>query len=222
MPIVKFLLSLLLLIAFMVASPFAVNALLGVWEEQHNPYVQPHAIHASSGEAREGLNRRLFQEIRFPSTGMRVQLEVMDIANEQITQIASSISGTLHLYSLPDKADAAPGPRPSEKAQPVLSYPFQLTPVETRSYFTEKVVSHADRQAATTALQDLEPVERYNVVYALVPAEGVAGTTAEGLALGDLHFDVSAPFEFDIEIEGKLPDGTQLGFAYSRAKRTLF
>ena len=222
MSFVRFLLKVLLFFVVSVLLAFIANEGVKMWDERYNPFVKPGAIAFSAGKAKDGMNRRLFREIRFPATGLRILLRCENLTSEEIQSIPDFIHGEVRLYALTDVEAAVPGPEPHESARKMLSYPFTLLPTETLSSSTSERVPFAERLAVATATIDVKPIEHFDVSYALVPKDSQSGKTEDGKALSELLFPMGEPYEIDVVLNGYIPQGAELVLSYSRPVRELF
>ncbi|MGN0844646.1 MAG: hypothetical protein ACI4QT_05425 [Kiritimatiellia bacterium] len=222
MSFVNFLLKVLLFFVFAALAVFIANEGMKMWDERYNPFVKPGAIVFTAGKAQDGMNRRLFREIRFPATGLKILLRCENLTSEEIQSVPDFIHGEVRLYALSDVEAAAPGPEPHESARKILSYPFTLLPSETLSSSTSERVSFAERLAVATATIDVKPIEHFDVSYSLVPKDSHSGKTEDGKTLSELLFPVGEPYEIDIVLNGYIPQGAKLALSYSRPVRKLF
>jgi hypothetical protein len=213
-PAVKFFTGLTLAVLLLLASPFLAEAGLRAWDLRHDPWMQPGAVVMEAGPARQGLNRRLFHEVRFATTGIGVRLRASGLPRESAEKFARPVRGTVRLLRLGGPDDAKPGPRPTEGAPELGSFAFRLEPVSLRA--TPSAASGANafgRGIAPT------PPETFEAVCALVAASPEELPAAE--AFSDVFLAAGDSAELDIDFRAPIPVSNALEVVYAKRRRSL-
>ena len=193
----NFFLRAFLLLAFLVASPFLLEAALSAYERSE-PETAPGALSADGSFLVEGLNRRFFFEPHYRSVGMAVRFE-QDAAS-RAGAVPAEMKGRLRLLSLSTILPPEPGPRPPESAMEELAFNFVLRPPEARR------LAQADADKAP-------------LVWAPEPE-----TDADREAIGKLarfSFPPDRTFEFDVDLRSPPAPGLRAVFTYSKGTRSI-
>ena len=213
-PAVKFFLGLGLAVLLLLASPFLIEAGLRSYDRNRDPYTRPGAVAMEAGAARQGLNRRVLNEVRFASTGLGLRLRAFGLPREAADTFHKPVRGSVRVLRLGGPDDAAPGPRPPASAEELGAFEFRLEPVSMRA-----VVPRARPDAGLGGAPAPTPRETFEVVCSLVPATPEEQPAADDLAA--LRFPAESACEIDVEFRAPLPVSNQLEVVYSKALRSL-
>lgn len=213
-PAVKFFTGLAFAVLLLLASPFLAEAGLRAWDRRHDPWMQPGAVVMEAGPARQGLNRRLFHEVRFPATGIGLRLRAFGLPRESAEKFARPVRGTVRLLRLGGPDDAKPGPRPPEGASELGSFAFRLEPVSLRATIpaASGAGSFGDPASPT-------PPETFEAVCALVAASPEELPAAEAFAKAFLAAGDCA--EIDVSFRAPVPVSNALEVVYAKRSRSL-
>ncbi len=190
----KIFLSLLILCAL----PFVVEVLLNSYELARSPWTKLGAIVTDGGPVKAGLNRRLFNEIRFRSTGMRLYFASMNLTEDQADSLVSDVAGKVHVI----KGD-----------QEILAYNFLLEKNITKN------VGGLDALEKLGAAGLIGIAQKFDVECKIVPATAEDRAAAD--ALYKREFGVGEAVEIAFELEGSVPEESRLTFCYSKCPSSL-
>jgi len=213
-PAVKFFLGLALAVLLLLASPFLVEAGLRAYDRRRDPYTGPAAVVMEAGAARQGLNRRLFHEVRFPTTGLGLRLRASGLPRESADSFSRPVRGKVRLLRLGGPDDATPGPRPPASATELGAFEFRLEPVSMRA-----VVPEARPDAGLGGAPAPTPRETFEVLCDLVPATPEERPAADDFAA--LRFPAETACEIDVEFHAPVPVSNRLEVVYSKSIRSL-
>lgn len=213
-PAVKFFLGLALAVLLLLASPFLLEAGIRRYDRKRDPYTRPAAVVMEAGAARQGLNRRLFHEVRFPTTGLGLRLRASGLPRESAESFSRPIRGKVRLLRLGGPDDAAPGPRPPASATELGAFEFRLEPLSMKA-----VIPEARADAGLGGAPAPTPRESFEVLCDLVPATPEESLAADDLAA--LRFPAGAACEIDVEFRAPVPVSNRLEVVYSKSIRSL-
>lgn len=191
---VKVILGFFLFLALLVAAPFLLESGIRAYDLSHGALTRPGALVSGEATAREGINRRLFREVRFHATGLAVRLEAPGLSAEEADRFSKNLHGTIRLLKLESQDDARPGLAPPRSAKEIVRFGFRLDP-ETRS----ATAGTAGWRLAPLAEEDVAP----------------AATFADRL------YELGDAYEIDVTFDGPVPLRNTLSFSYSKAPRSL-
>ncbi len=198
MNIVRGTLKIFLGLVVLCALPFVIEVLLNSYELARNPWTKLGAIVTDGGAVKAGLNRRLFKEIRFRSTGMRMYFDSMNLTEIQADSLISDVAGKVHVI----KGD-----------EEILTYNFRL------EQNLKKNVGGLDALEKLGAAGLIGIAQKFDVECKIVPA------TAEDRAAADFlykrEFGVGEAVEIAFEFEGAVPTESKLTFCYSKSPSSL-
>ena len=214
-PAVKFFTGLALAVLLLLASPFLAEAGLRAWDRRHDPWMLPGAVAMEAGPARQGLNRRLFHEVRFATTGIGLRLRAFGLPRESAEKFARPVRGTVRLLRLGGPEDAKAGPRPPEGAPVLGSFAFRLEPVSLRATSP----SAASAGAGFGGRASPTPPETSAAVCALVAATPEDLPDAEAFAKAFL--DAGDCAEIDVDFRAPVPVSNALEVVYAKRSRSL-
>ncbi len=180
------------------ALPFVVEVLLNSHELARNPWTKLGAIVTDGGPVKAGLNRRLFNEIRFRSTGMRIYFNTMNLTEKQADSLTSDVAGKVHVIK-DDKE--------------VLAYNFRL------EQNLKKNVGGLDALEKLGAAGLIGIAEKFDVECKIVPA--TLEDKAAATSLYKREFSVGEAVELAFEFEGSIPPESRLTFCYSKCPSSL-
>ena len=195
----KFFLRAFFLLAFLIASPFLLEAGLAAYERSE-PETRPGALEVDGSLLSAGLNRRFFFEPRFRSVGMAIRFEQDAASRAGAATPPTEMKGRLRLLSLSTILPPEPGPRPPESASEELAFSFVLRPPEARR------LAQADADKAP-------------LVWSPEPE-----TDEDREAIGRLarfSFPPDRTFEFDIDLRSPPVPGLRAVFSYSKGIRSI-
>jgi len=181
-PAVKFFLGLALVVLLLLASPFLVEAGIRRYDRKRDPYTGPAAVVMEAGAARQGLNRRLFHEVRFATTGLGLRLRASGLPRESAESFARPVRGSVRVLRLGGPDDAAPGPRPPASATELGAFDFRLEPVSMKA-----VLPETRSDAGLGGAPAPTPRETFEVLCDLVPATPEQRPAADHV--GELRHD---------------------------------
>lgn len=190
----KFLLGVVVLCAL----PFLIEVLLNSYELNRNPWTKLGAIVTDGGAVKEGLNRRIFNEIRFRSTGMRIYFTAANLDEKAADSIHADIGGNLRVV---------------KEGKDFLSYNFRLEP------HLKKNVGGLDTLESVGALGSIDIAQKYDVECVVSPASPQDKAAAEQLYQHE--FGVGEAVELVFDFEGALPNESGLMFTYSKCPSSL-
>jgi hypothetical protein len=214
-PAVKFFTGLALAVLLLLASPFLAEAGLRAWDRRHDPWTLPGAVTMEAGPVRQGLNRRLLHEVRFPTTGIGLRLRAFGLPRESAEKFARPVRGTVRLLRLGGPDDAKPGPRPPAGAPELGSFAFRLETVSLRA--TSPSASRPGAAFGDPASPT--PPETFEAVCELVAASPEDLPAAEAFSETFLAAGDSA--EIDVDFRAPVPVSNLLEVVYSKRSRSL-
>ncbi len=200
-PILRFFVGFLCVVALLCAAPFAIERGLREYDRNYDPYVRPGAIVADGAPLRDGMNRRLFHEVRFDSTGISLRMEAFALSRLDAERFPSSVTGVVHVLSLPGPSDANPGPTAPEVAIERFAWPFALKLRESRQN------------------GGVPGAPLFDVSCDIVPVGAEA--TEEASAAAASIFPVGTAWEFDFDVLSETPPSNRVVFAYSKTPRSI-
>lgn len=193
---VKVILGLVLFLALVCAAPFLLESGIRAYDLSHGVLSRPGAIRSGEATAREGINRRLFREVRFHATGLAIRLEAPGLSSEEADRFSKGLHGTVRLLELGSQDDARPGLAPPRSAKELVRFGFRLDP-EKRSSAT----------GAGTIGWRLAPLAEEDV--------------APAATFADRLYELGTAYEIDVTFDGPVPLRNTLSFSYSKAPRSL-
>ncbi len=198
MNVVRGLLKIFACIVVLCAIPFIIEVILNSYELTRNPWTKLGAIVTDGGPVKEGLNRRLFNEIRFRSTGMRMYFGSKNLTENQADSLVSDVAGKVHVL---------------QASEEILSYNFRL------EQNLKKNVGGLDALEKIGAAGIIGIAQKFDVECKIVPA------TAEDKAAADSlykrEFGIGEAVEISLEFEGSVPPESALTFCYSKCPASL-
>ena len=221
-PILKFLISMALIAALIVASPFIAEATLRAYDRAFDPYTHPGVITADGQAAKFGLNRRLFRENRFSFVSPEIRLELTGLAEGEAIHAPTPVRGTVTIYQLPSATNAVPGSEAPDGAEKLAGWAFRLEPIKTRPSSDANphlIVAATAVDGQYDEAPPEAPPPTYDVLCALAPLS--EADKAGAAAFPETIFKVGTPLEFDIDIKTDLPASNRIVFAYSRPTRSI-
>ena len=198
MNVVRGTLKIVLALVALCALPFVFEVLLNSYELAHNPWTKLGAIVTDGGPVKAGLNRRLFNEIRFRSTGMRMYFNAMNLTEKQADSLVSDVAGKLHVLKGDDE---------------ILAYNFRL------EQNLKKNVGGLDALEKLGAAGLIGIAQKFDVECKIVPATEEDSIAAD--ALYKREFGVGEAVELAFEFEGAVPEESKLTFCYSKSPSSL-
>lgn len=198
MNVVRGLLKIFGVIVVLCAMPFLIEVILNSYELARNPWTKLGAIVTDGGPVKEGLNRRLFNEIRFRSTGMRMYFASRNLTENQADSLVSDVAGKLHVL---------------QNGEEILSYNFRL------EQNLKKNVGGLDALEKIGAAGLIGIAQKFDVECKIVPATGEDGVAAD--ILYKRNFGVGEAVELAFDFEGSVPPESRLTFCYSKCPSSL-
>ena len=195
----KFFLRAFLLLAFLVALPFLLEAGLAAYDYSE-PIAVPGAVEADGSAVVEGLNRRFFSESRFRSVGLGFRFE--QPASNVVLRGAepSEAKGRFRLLALATVLPPDAGPAPPASAVEQVAFNFVL-PVP-------------DQRRAARAAQ-----EGTSLVWKPEPETDADREAAAKLET--FSFPPDRTFEIDVDFRTPVPAGLRAVFTYSKGTRSI-
>lgn len=194
---VKVILGFVLFLVLLAAAPFLLEASIRSYDLSHSALAKPGAIVSGEATAREGINRRLFREVRFHATGLAIRMEAPGLSPADTERFTKGLHGTVRLLELGSQDDARPGFAPPRSAKEIVRFGFRLDP-DTRSAASDGPGVFGWR-LAPLAEEDVAP----------------AATFADRL------YEIGSAYEIDVTFDGPVPLRNTLSFSYSKAPRSL-
>ena len=195
----KFFLRAFLLLAFLLALPFLLEAGLAAYDGSE-PEAKSGAVEADGSVLSEGLNRRFFFEPHFRSVGMAIRF-AQDATNRVRGAAApAGTKGRVRLLALSTILPPEAGPNPPESAREELAFHFSLRPPEARR------LAQADADGAP-------------LVWSPEPETDADREAIEKLAR--FSFPPDRTYEFDVELRTPPPPGLRAVFSYSKGTRSI-
>lgn len=136
-PLAKFILGIVVALLVLAAVPFAIEKAIRTYDRRNDAYIVRNAISTDAAPVRPGLNRRLFHEVRFPTTGLGLRLRASGLPRESAESFSRPIRGKVRLLRLGGPDDAAPGPRPPASATELGAFEFRLEPLSMKAVIPE-------------------------------------------------------------------------------------
>ena len=195
----KFFIRAFLLLAFLLALPFLLEAGLAAYDYTE-PAAKPGAVEADGATVAEGLNRRFFSEPHYRSVGLGFTFS-LDASN--IVAAAGpppDMRGRFRLLALATALPPEAGPQPPASAVEKVAFNFVLRQPEVRPF--------AKAVAEKTPLR-----------WTPEPESDADREAAEKLA--SFSFPADRTFEIDIDFRTPVPDGLRAGFSYSKGTRSI-
>ena len=190
----KFLLGL----AALCAIPFVIELLLNSYEVSRNPWTKLGAIVTDGGPVREGINKRLFNEIRFRSTGMRIYFQAANLAETVADSLNSDVGGKVTV--LKNNAE-------------LLSFNFRL------ENSLKKNVGGLDAKESLGSVGIIDIAQKFDVECSIVPSSPLEKAAADHLY--KYQFGEGEAVEIDLKFEGNVPAESKVTFTYSKCPRSL-
>ena len=198
-PAVKFFIRAFLLLAFLLALPFLLEAGLAAYDYSE-PIARPGSVEADGSEVAEGLNRRFFSEPHYRSVGLGVRFELPSAALGAGTEPPAAMRGRFRLLALTTVLPPEAGPAPPQSAVEQVAFGFVLPQPEPR--------------AVARARSEKAPL-----VWVPEPETDADRAAAEKLAT--LSFPPDRTFEIDLDFRTPVPAGLKAVFTYSKGTRSI-
>lgn len=198
MNVVRGTLKIVVALVALCALPFVIEILLNSYELARNPWTKLGAIVTDGGPVKAGLNRRLFNEIRFRSTGMRLYFNSMNLTEKQADSLISDVAGKVHII---------------KDEEEILTYNFRL------EQNLKKNVGGLDALEKLGAAGLIGIAHKFDVECKIVPATAEDRVAAD--ALYKREFGVGEAVEIAFEFEGTVPEESKLTFCYSKSPSSL-
>ena len=195
----KFFLRAFLLLAFLIALPFLLEAGLAAYDYTE-PIAVPGAVEADGGTVAEGLNRRFFAEPHYRSVGLGFRFELPATNLVSGSEEFPEVRGRFRLLALATVLPPEAGPAPPASAVEKVAFNF--------------VLPAPDRHRVARAAADKVPLVR-----AFEPETDADREAAE--KLDTFSFQPDRSFEIDLDFRTPVPDGLRAVFTYSKGTRSI-
>ena len=198
MSFIKFLVKFLLGIAVFSAIPFIIELLLNSYEVTRNPWTKLGAIVTDGGPVHEGINKRLFNEIRFRSTGRRIYFQASNLAETVADSLDSDVGGKVTVL---------------KNNEELLSFNFRL------ENSLKKNVGGLDAKESQGSVGLIDIAQKFDVECSIVPSAPQDKAAADQLY--KYEFGEGEAVEIDLQFEGNVPAESKVAFTYSKCPRSL-
>ncbi|MBQ9726985.1 MAG: hypothetical protein IJV65_05700 [Kiritimatiellae bacterium] len=195
----KFFLRAFLLLAFLLALPFLLEAGLAAYDYSE-PIARPGAAEADGAAVAEGLNRRFFSEPRFRAVGLGFRFEQPASNVVARGEGQAAVRGRFRLLALATVLPPEAGPAPPATAVERVAFNFVLPVPEQRR--------------AARAVADGTPL-----VWAFEPETDADREAAA--KLDSFSFRPDRTFEIDLDFRTPVPPGLSAVFTYSKGTRSI-
>ena len=196
---VKFFLRAFLLLAFLLALPFLLEAGLAAYDYSE-PAAKPGAVEVDGARISQGLNRRFFSEPHWRSVGLGFRFELDGTNLVAGAEPPAEMRGRFRLLALATALPPEAGPQPPASAVEQLAFNFGLPRQEAR------------RVARAAA-------EGVPLVWTPEPESDADREAAEKLAT--FSFPPDRTFEADLDFRTPVPSGLRAVFTYSKGTRSI-
>ena len=195
----KFFLRAFLLLAFLLALPFLLEAGLAAYDYTE-PVAKPGAVEVDGAPVVQGLNRRFFSEPHWRSValGFRFALDGTNLVAG--AEPPAEMRGRFRLLALATALPPEAGPQPPASAVEQAAFNFVLRPPERR------------RGARAAA-------EKIPLVWTPEPETDADREAADKLA--SISFPPDRTFEIDLDFRTPVPAGLRAVFTYSKGTRSI-
>lgn len=200
MRIVRKILKYLLYIFAILLIPFIIEGMLNFYDNQYNAMTRPNAIVTRSGGVHEGVNERLFNEIRFRSEGISVKLRCSGLTDVEAESTIKRLTGVFIIRTEEEYKNKEPG----------VSFDFKLHSILKRPL--NSVSSHY-------GVDNIDLLTNYEIECNIKPISFVD----EGKARDALtrEFENGEKVYFEIQLNGRVPPETEFVFTYSMSPRSV-
>ena len=195
----KFFLRAFLLLAFLLALPFLLEAGLSLYDHSE-PAARPGAVEVDGAAVSEGLNRRFFSEPHYRSVGLGFRFEMIPTNFVAGSEPPPEMRGRFRLLALTTALPPEAGPKPPASAVEQIAFNFVLSPPETRRF--------------ATAIADKTPLR-----WTPEPETDADREAADKLA--SISFPPDRTFEIDLDFRTPVPAGLRAVFTYSKGTRSI-
>ena len=195
----KFFLRAFLLLAFLLALPFLLEAGLAAYDYTE-PAAAPGAVEVDGAPVSEGLNRRFFSEPHWRAVGLGFRFELDGTNLVAGAEPPAEMRGRFRLLALASALPPEAGPQPPASAVERAAFNFVLRPPEARR------VARAAAEGAP-------------LVWTPEPETDADREAAERLA--SLSFPPDRTSEIDLDFRTPPPRGLRAIFTYSKGTRSI-